>query len=201
MRSGNAIWSKLEEPQVNDEPTATRRNELISLEASARATHLMNTAIWPVFVTLFLGAVGITAQNDGATKHPALYLFLCLAGVFVCIQWSISVAQTRRRYQRLWREIREFDPAHWPAKERNNSFFLDVFWRARTSIWKLRGESLPIVFGIVFAFFCVLPLVESTETEWFVLVGAIVVFFGLLCCESIRQYCERRKDRNKEAQG
>ena len=84
-----------------DKPEATI-DRLISLEISARAAHLMNTAIWPVIVMLFLAAVGITGQGAGSTEHLALNVFLNLAGVFVCVQWSISVAQTRRRYQRLW---------------------------------------------------------------------------------------------------
>ena len=174
---------------MNNEPRAVSKDQLIILEGNARAAHLMNTAIWPVFVTLFLGAVGITAQDDGATKHPALFLFLALAGVFVCWQWWISIGQTGKRYRRLWMSIRHLDPSYDDTKPALGKIARIV--SLKTSMWGLRGASLPIVLGVVFAFFMALTVVKSEETEWYVFFGATILFLLLLHFEAKRQKSER----------
>ena len=175
-------------------------DELIQLEGYARSAHLINTGVWPVFTALLLVAYGnLSARHQPDTGEiRLLYIFLSSGGMYVCLQWWLSVRQTARRYKRLWRTIRNLERAAVGSEPgtKSHPWPYDIFWSPKTAMWALRGESLPVLLFVIFLYLVIIEAGPKSITEVQLSVSAGTVFVLSLFGQALWERNCNIKDEN-----
>ena len=159
----------------------------------------MNTAVWPVFTALLLVAYGDLTDKfltDGTSEIRWLFVFLPAAGIYVCVQWWLSVRQSARRYKQLWRTFSklEADAVGRKQETKNKSRLHDIFGNPKSAMWALRGESLPLLLGVIFLYLLILEFNRESATQLWLGVVAFFVFLLLLIREAYSECRENIAD-------